>query len=105
MTLFLKEQRPIDFGSTFVTTYLAMKKTKPYDWTPSLILVGCTVLFPGPGFLIGGIASIIYVLLKALLFPPADDTEKGMDCKTNKQAANNVPLLPKPRPRITRNDS
>ena len=54
-----------------------MKKTTPYDWTPSLILIGCTVLFPGPGFLIGGIAFCAYVLLKALLFPPAADTEGG----------------------------
>jgi hypothetical protein len=82
-----------------------MKKTIPYDWTPSVILIGCTVLFPGPGFLIGGIAFCAYVLLKALLFPPAADTEEGMAHKASEQSKQNRPLLPKPRPTITRNDS
>jgi len=82
-----------------------MKKTTHYDWTPSLILIGCTVLFPGPGFLIGGIAFCAYVLLKALLFPPAADTEGGSAHKNGEQSKQNRPLLPKPRPTVTRNDS
>lgn len=84
---------------------MTRKSPPPADWTPGLILIGCTLLFPGPGFLIGTIGMIIYFILKALASLPDADTEEGRAHKASEQSKQNRPLLPKPRPTITRNDS
>jgi len=84
---------------------LILKKTIPYAWTPSLNLLACTVLFPGPGFLIGGIAFCIYVLLRALASLPTADTKEGEDNNTGEQSTHKSALLPKPRSTSTRNNS
>ena len=81
-----------------------MKKSINYDWTPSLILVGCTLLIPGIGFMIGGIASILYFIIKALCQHSAD-TESGTKRDSEKQVVHKGPFLPKPRPTVTRNDT
>jgi hypothetical protein len=84
---------------------MTRKSPPPADWTPGLILIGCTLAFPGPGFLIGTIGMIIYFILKALASLPDADTEGGKDFKTGKQPSHKGPFLPKPRPNVTRNDS
>ena len=49
------------------------------------------MLFPGPGFLIGGIVFCIYVLLRALAYLPTADTEEGEAYKSDEQTTHNRP--------------
>ena len=84
---------------------MAKNYNRGNDWIPAVIMVSCTVLIPGIGFFVGGVVSIFYFIVRASLALPDADTEGGKAYKTGKQPPHEGPLLPKPRPNVTRNDS
>lgn len=84
---------------------MAKNYNRGNDWIPAVIMVSCTVLIPGIGFFVGGVVSIFYFIVRASLALPDADTEGGKAYKTGKQPTHEGPLLPKPRPNVTRNDS
>ncbi len=81
-----------------------MTKPKKFDWIPTIIMVTCFILVPGAGFILGVIGSCLY-LLGHIVRDLSDDAEERRKQQTKKQHIHKGPLLPKPRPTITRNDS
>ena len=81
-----------------------MAKSKGFDWIPTIIMAGCFILVPGGGFLLGVLCSCLY-LLGRIVHEFSADAEGEDKQQTKKQHIHKGPLLPKPRPTITRNDS
>lgn len=81
-----------------------MTKSKGFDWMPTIIMAGCFILVPGGGFLLGVLCSCLYLLGKIVRDFSAD-AEGEAKQQTKSKHTPTGPLLPKPRPNVTRNDS
>jgi hypothetical protein len=81
-----------------------MTKSKGFDWMPTIIMVGCFILVPGGGFFLGVLCSTLYYLGRFVLDLAADAEEEDKK-QTKSKHTHTGPLLPKPRPNVTRNDS